>query len=174
MALTTLKSIDVEALKNLAEKGKQNPESVFTLKASTECQGQFLNAVTIRNLAPVMIDEPPRLLGTDTAPNPSEIVLAGLGACLSVGLMANATYRGIKLTEIRIELEGDINGSAVWGCGNTAEGNNPGISDIRVKVSLKGDATEEELDDIKRHALKWSPVANTLRNPVRIAMESLS
>lgn len=169
MSVVTLKSIDREKLMELAEKGLRTPEKASaTLKATIECKGEFLNEVRIRDLQPVMVDEPPRLLGTNTAPNPSEMVLAGLGACLSVGFMANATARGIRLHKIVLELEGDLNTSATWGVGNVTDGNYPGFREIRVKAIVKGDAPEEELEAIKQHALQWSPVANTLTHPVTV------
>ncbi|MDI3326957.1 MAG: OsmC family protein [Alicyclobacillaceae bacterium] len=171
MSIIALRSIDRDKLMELAEKGIRFPEKASaTLKATVECKGEFLNEVRIRDLPPVMVDEPPRLLGTNTAPNPSEVVLAGLGACLSVGFMANATARGIRLYEIVLELEGDLNTSATWGVGNTTEGNYPGFREIRVKATLKGDAPEEELEAVKRHALQWSPVANTLTHPVPVRL----
>jgi uncharacterized OsmC-like protein len=49
------------------------------------------------------------LLGDDTAPNPSEAVLAALGSCLSVGIHANAVYRNFRLTKVELELEGERN-----------------------------------------------------------------
>src|SRR3712207_8320588 len=53
------------------------------------------NLTYVRDLPAHVIDEPPGLLGEDTAPNPSEALLACLGSCLSVGIHANATMRGI-------------------------------------------------------------------------------
>ena len=44
-----------------------------------------------------IIDEPPGLLGDETAPNPSEAVLAALGSCIAVGIHANCVYKGIDL-----------------------------------------------------------------------------
>jgi hypothetical protein len=41
-----------------------------------------------------------------------------------------------------------------------------GFQAIRVKVLVEGDAPREELDDIVRHANMFSPVANTMRNPI--------
>ena len=41
-----------------------------------------------------------------------------------------------------------------------------GFQEIRVKVLIEGDASREELDDIVKHANYFSPVANTMRNPV--------
>ena len=108
-SFSCLRPLDAEGLKALGEKGKANPQSVVTLKAKTVCEGQFRNQTYVRNLQPMLIDEPPHLLGENNAPNPSEAVLAALGACLAVGVHANATARGICLTKLEMELEGDIN-----------------------------------------------------------------
>jgi uncharacterized OsmC-like protein len=140
-----------------------------TLKAKTVTEGQFRNLTFIRDLPPVVIDEPPHLLGQNTAPNPSEAVLAALGACLAVGYMANASQRGIDLSQISIEVEGDIDVSAVWGLGDTPEGKVAGFTAVRVKAHLVGGgASREELASIIENANKWSPVANTLRNNVLV------
>jgi hypothetical protein len=80
-----------------------------------------------------------------------------------VGIHANAVYRNIHLTKVELELEGDINITAVWGTGDTAEDKVVGFSAIRAKVHLEGDASREELDALIKHADRWSPVANTLR-----------
>lgn len=163
----SLRPIDCFGLTQLAEKGKTNPASgKVTLKAKTVTEGQFRNLTFIRDLAPVIIDEPPHLLGENTAPNPSESVLAALGACLAVGYVANASSRGITLSEISIELEGDIDVSAVWGLGDIPPEKVAGFTAVRIKAHLVGDASREELAEIVAHADRWSPVANTLRNPV--------
>ena len=162
-ASSTLRPIDCLGLDKLAKKGKAQPASgKVTLRAKTVTEGQFRNLTFIRDLAPVVIDEPPHLLGENTAPNPSESVLAALGACLAVGYMANASQRGIVLSEISIDV------SAVWGLGDTYEGKVAGFTAIRVKAHLVGNAPREELAEIVEWANKWSPVANTLRNNVAV------
>ena len=40
------------------------------------------------------------------------------------------------------------------------------LPDGTVKVLVEGDATREELDEIVKHANYFSPVANTMRNPI--------
>jgi hypothetical protein len=108
-SINTIIPVDRDELVRLSEKGKENPGAVRTLKAKTVLESKFRHLNYIRNLAPHVIDEPPGLLGDDTAPNPSEAVLAALGSCLSVGIHANAVYRNIRLTKVELELEGDIN-----------------------------------------------------------------
>lgn len=165
-----LRPIDPQGLAALAAKGIDDPQRIVTLKARTVCEGRFRNLTYVRDLPGFVIDEPPALLGDDTAPNPSEAALAALGACLSVGIHANATARGIRLSRIELTLEGDINVTAVWGVGDTDEAKRLGFTDIRVAIALEGDAPRERLDALIAHADRWSPVAATLRNPVALAV----
>lgn len=167
-----LRPLDAEGLKTLGEKGKANPDTVVTLSAKTVCEGQFRMQTYVRDLAPMLIDEPPHLLGENNAPNPSEAVLATLGACLAVGVHANATARGIKLSKLELELEGDINVTAVWGTGDLDEAKKLGFTEVRVKIDAEGDAPQEAIDDLISHSNVWSPVANTLRNNVNVVVES--
>jgi uncharacterized OsmC-like protein len=164
---TPLRPISKDGLVALAEKAKANPNVIKSLPVKTVCEGQFRNLTYVRDLPAHVIDEPPSLLGEDTAPNPSEAVLACLGSCLSVGIHANATMRGITLTKLELHLEGDINITGVWGIGDLSE-KRLGFTDIRVKVDIEGDASREELDALVAHSNVWSPVANTLRNPVNM------
>lgn len=171
VAPEVLDPIDKAGLSALAEKGKANPANIVTLKATTVCEGRFRNLTFVRDLDAHVIDEPPHLLGDDTAPNPSEATLASLGACLAVGMHANAVARGIQLTRLELELEGDINVTAVWGVGDVDPAKRLGFTEVRVKAHLEGDASREALDDLVSHSNDWSPVANTLRNPVNVCVD---
>lgn len=166
-----LRPLDAEGLSKLGEKGKADPQKVVTLKAKTVCEGQFRNMTYVRDLEPMLIDEPPHLLGEDNAPNPSEAALATLGACLAVGVHANATARGVKLSKLELQLEGDINVTAVWGTGDLDENKPLGFTDIRVKINAEGDASKEVIDGIIADSNVWSPVANTMRNNVGLTVE---
>src|ERR1700728_4332831 len=101
-----LAPIDKQGLEQLIVNGKANPKVIKTLKCKTVAEGKFRHANYIRNLAPYIVDEPPGLLGDDTAPNPSEASLAALGSCLAVGLHANAVHRGWTVNKLELELEG--------------------------------------------------------------------
>ena len=170
--MSCLRPLNAEGLSALGEKGRANPQSVVTLKAKTVCEGQFRMQTYVRDLEPMLIDEPPHLLGEDKAPNPSEAVLATLGACLAVGVHANATAQGIKLTKLELQLEGDINVTAVWGTGDLDEAKTLGFSAVRVKIDAEGDAPKAEIDKLISHSNVWSPVANTLRNNVTLEVSA--
>ena len=124
----------------------------------------------IRNLPPYIVDEPPGLLGDDTAPNPSEASLAALGCCIAVGLHANAVHLGWTVKKLELYLEGDLNITAVWGTGDVSE-KPVGFTDVRVKVDMECDAPKAEVDALIDHVVKWSPVANTFIRPVHLQVK---
>ncbi|MBE0471036.1 MAG: OsmC family protein [Methyloprofundus sp.] len=163
-----LRPIDNEGLKSLSEQGKANPDTIKTLKSKTVLEGQFKNLNYVRGLDPIIVDEPPGLLGEDTAPNPSEMALLSLGSCLSVGIQANATARGITLNKLEISLEGDINITAVWGTGDVDPNKLLGVREVRAFFDIEADCSKEELEGLVQHATKWSPVANTYINKVPV------
>lgn len=167
-----LQPINVEALRALAQKNIDNPEGARkTVRTHTEADGLFRNVTKIRDLEPVLVSEPPALLGDDSAPNPTEVAQAALAACISVGIQAIATHRGVTLTNIEIDIEGDIDISPTWGVGDLNDNKRPGVSDVRVKVKLDGDADRETLDQIHQDAIKWSPVVNTYTRPAVLTSE---
>jgi len=160
-----LDPIDKDRLAALAEKGKSDPTQVRTVKCRTVTEARFRQLNFVRTLPAHVIDEPPQLLGDDTAPNPSEALLAALGSCLAVGIHANAVARGIELSKIELELEGDINITSVWGTGDTAP-KPVGFTAIRARAYLDAKADRETLASLLAHAVAWSPVAGSVRNPV--------
>ncbi|GJE56863.1 OsmC family protein [Methylobacterium thuringiense] len=167
----TFEPIDRDALTALSERGRSDPTVVKTVRARTVAEGRrFRHLTYVRNLEAHVVDEPPALLGDDTAPNPTEALLAALGTCVAVGLQANAIARGWTVKGIEIESEGDINITSVWGTGDLSE-KAVGLTAVRLKARLDIEgATPAELDELVAHAGQWSPVLNTVKNPVSVSL----
>ena len=165
--LARLEPIDKNGLEKLSAAGKANPDVIKTVKCRTVAEGRFRHANYIRNLPPHIVDEPPQLLGDDTAPNPSEAALAALGSCVAVGIHANAVARNITIHKLELQLEGDLNITAVWGTGDISE-KPVGFTEVRISVALDADAPRQILNELIAHVLKWSPVANTFLRPVAV------
>ena len=164
---THLRPIDRDGLLAFAEKGRNNPASRGTNKVHTVMEGKYRSLSTVGKHEPVVVDEPLHLFGDDTAPAPGEIVLSGLGGCLAVGITAVATWKQVTLSRLEIFLEGDIGNPAAWGAGGALKAPpEMGFQAIRVKVEIEGDAPREVLDEIVQHANMYSPVANSMRNPI--------
>jgi uncharacterized OsmC-like protein len=161
--------VDAEGLDRLSCSAKADPNTgKKTLKAKTICEAGFRNMTYVRDLSPMLVGEPPALLGDDSAPNPSETALAALGSCISVGMLANATHRGVTLTKIEVEMEGDIDISAVWGVGDIPDAKVPGFTAVRCTVKLAGNTDDATLKEIHDNAIVWSPVVNTFRRPASV------
>ena len=168
---TRLSPIDKEGLEKLIKAGKEAPNVIKTLKCRTVAEGKFRHANYIRNLPAYIVDEPPTLLGDDTAPNPSEALLAALGSCISVGIHANAIAQNITIQTLEIELEADINITAVWGTGDLSKDKPLGFTEVRAKVNLEADVDSKTKQNLIAHALKYSPVANTIIRAVPLKAE---
>ena len=169
---TSLRPIDGTGLAAFAAKGKANPASRGTNKVHTVMEGQFRSFSNVADHHAVVVDEPLHLFGQNTAPAPGEIVLSGLGGCLAVGIHAVATWKKVRLSKVEVFLEGDIGNPAAWGAGGALEKTPPemGFQEVRVKVLIEGDAPREVLAEIVQHANYYSPVANTIRNPVKFSI----
>ena len=169
---TTLRPIDRDGLMAFAEKGRNNPASRGTNKVHTVVDGQFRTLNRVGQHAPVVVDEPPHLFGQDTAPAPGEMVLCALGGCLAVGITAVAAWKQVQLSKLELFLEGDIGNPAAWGAGGASKAPpEMGFQAIRVKVVIEGNAPREMLDEIVQHANVYSPVANSMRNPIAFAID---
>ena len=169
---TYLRPIDRDGLMAFAEKGRNNPGARGKNNVHTVMQGKYRSLSYVGKHEPVVVDEPLHLFGEDTAPAPGEIALSGLGGCLAVGITAVATWKKVSLSKLEVFLEADIGNPAAWGAGGAEmEPAQMGFQNIRVKIAIEGDASREELAEIVRQANFYSPVANTMRNPVPMSVE---
>ncbi len=112
-------------------------------------------------------DEPPVLLGENHGPNPVEYVLTGLAGCLTTSLVLYAAAQGIKIEEVKCELEGDLD---VQGLLGLSEDVRNGYENIRVTFKVRGDASEEQLEELVQLAQRRSPVFDIVSNPVPVSV----
>lgn len=166
--MTIINGIDLEVGQKIIETVKNNPEVGKTLwRTTTLWLGGTKAESTIRDFK-VCTDEPLNLGGTDTAPNPVEMVLAALGGCLVVGYSLNAAMLGIELQKIEIVLEGDIDLPGFFGLPTDIL---PGYSSVRARVFLKSDADLAQLEVVHQRVLATSPVGLTLSKNVKLEVE---
>lgn len=112
-------------------------------------------------------DEPPALLGDNTAANAVETVLHALASCLAVGFVYNAAAKGIRVESLDFDLEGDLDLRGFLGLDENVR---PGYSEIRVDYRVEADAPRDELVELCEYAQKTSPVVDLLRNPVDVSV----
>lgn len=164
-----INDVDFEAVRSLAGKIQSDPEvAATTWKANVVWKGGFASEVNVRDFASVPSDEPISLGGSDTAANPVEQLLGALGNCLAVGYAANATGLGIEISELSIDLEGDLDLHTFLGLNPNG---NAGYDAIRVSVTLESDATPEQLARLHQQVVDTSPVGQTLSRAVPVQID---
>lgn len=110
-------------------------------------------------------DEPPVLLGDNSGPNAVELLLQALAFCYAVGYVANAAVRGIEITHMDFEIEGDLDVRAFLGL----DGDRPGFDAIRATGRVSSpNATVEQLQELCSYVQDTSPVRDCLANAVPI------
>ncbi|MFM1965503.1 MAG: hypothetical protein RL134_1228 [Actinomycetota bacterium] len=161
-----LNDVDIEAVGGLIQAVSADPTKGATRwRAQVTWLGAFRSEAKVRSFAPIASDEPAALGGTDSAPNPVEQLLAALGNCLAVGYAANATARGIEISELTIDIAGNLDLHTFLGL---RPGGHAGFDDISVDVHLESDATAEQIAELHQHVLSTSPVGHTLRAAVPV------
>lgn len=177
--VTARNGIDVDQLVATIEAIKDNPSlGAFTFRASSSWQEGTYNKGSIQGFthagaedasraAPFELDgdEPPVLLGSNSGPNAVELLLQALGFCYAVGFVANAAARGIEISRMEYELEGDIDVRPFLGL----EGPRPGFTEIRARgIVSSPNATNEQLVELCQYVQDTSPVRDCLANPVPV------
>jgi len=110
-------------------------------------------------------DEPFELLGRNTAPNPQELLMGALNACITVGYVAGASMKGIALEKVEIETFGRLDLRGFLGIDAAVA---PGYDTIRYVVRIKGAGTAEQFQEIHETVARTSPNYFNLTQPVTI------
>jgi uncharacterized OsmC-like protein len=117
-------------------------------------------------------DEPPVLLGKDSAANPVEHLLHALASCLTTSMVYHAAARGIQIEEVESSLEGDLD---LQGFLDLDPKVRKGYQGIRVKFKIKANVADGQLEEIAQLGSGHSPVFDSLTNgvPVSVTAERL-
>jgi uncharacterized OsmC-like protein len=112
--------------------------------------------------------EPPVLLGNNEGANPVEFLLHALAGCVTTTFVLHATARNIAIRELSTELEGDLDMRGLLGLDDSVS---PGYEQIRIRMNVKADCSDEELDQLLAYTQQHSPVCNTVCRPVPVSIE---
>jgi uncharacterized OsmC-like protein len=113
-------------------------------------------------------DHPAVLVGRDNGPTPVEYVLHALAACLTAGLANIAAARGVRLTEVRSTVSGDIDLNGILGLNPDVRN---GYQNITVRFTVKGDAPAEKLREIVEQSRARSAVLDVITNQVPVIID---
>jgi uncharacterized OsmC-like protein len=112
--------------------------------------------------------EPPVLLGANEGANPVEFLLHALAGCVTTTTVLHAAARGIQIERLSTELVGSIDLQGLLALDDSVP---VGYEQIQIKMDIKADCSEEELDELLAFAQDHSPVYNTICGPVPVTVE---
>ena len=110
------------------------------------------------------------LLGTSEGANPVEFLPHALAGCVTTTFILHAMARGITIRELSTELKGDIDLQGLLGLDDSVSA---GYEQISIRMTVKADCSDTELDDLLSYAQQHSPVCNTVCRPVPVIIERI-
>lgn len=112
--------------------------------------------------------EPPVLLGTNEGANPVEFLLHALAGCVTTTFILHAAAKGVNIRSIATTLEGDMDLQGLLALDDAVS---PSYEQIRIKMDIKADCTDEELDELLAFSREHSPVCQSVCRPVPVIVE---
>lgn len=168
--------IDLDALQGVVGEVQQDAsKALVRFSVATRWTGQTSSRTTVKGYElggehiarnfEIAADEPHELLGTNTAPNPQELLMAAVNACMTVGYVAGASLHGITLDNLEIETTGQLDLRGFLGLDDSVAA---GYEAIDYTVRIAGNGTPEQFEEIHRTVMQTSPNYFNLARPIRM------
>src|SRR5689334_21227182 len=116
-------------------------------RSETTVSGFTMAGQRVSRTHTIVADEPCELLGSDCAPNPQELLMAAVNACMTVGYVAGAAVNGITLTKLEIRTKGTLDLRGFLGLSEEVPA---GYEAIDYEVTIAGNGTPDQFDEIHR------------------------
>lgn len=174
MANDHLNGLDVLALRDTAGVIASDPAKgaarfhVRTLwdggtRSRSTVNGYELSGQVIERRFEIESDEPLELLGGNSAPNPQELLMAAVNACMTVGYVANAALMGVSLSALEIEMQGTLDLRGFLGLSDDVPA---GYQSLDYTVRIAGDGTAQQFATIHEAVMRTSPNYFNMAHPI--------
>ena len=116
----------------------------------------------------VLTDMPAGMGGQASGANPGWLLRGALASCTATVIAMRAAKQGIALRTLEVTVESESDQRGLLGLDEKVSA---GLSGMRMRVKIAGDAGEQALHDLVGWADRHSPVGCTLRDAVPSALE---
>lgn len=168
--------IDLDALGQVVEGIQADPaKAKAAFHVTTRWAGQTRSETTVEAILlggerierdfRIVVDEPLELLGGNAAPNPQELLMTAVNACMMVGYVAGASMKGIDLEKVEIETRGELDLRGFLGLDADVPA---GYRTVDYEVRIKGNGTAQQFAEIHETVMATSPNYFNLSRPVRM------
>jgi uncharacterized OsmC-like protein len=113
-------------------------------------------------------DHPEIFASEDHGATPTETLLAALAGCLTAGIAAVATHRGVQLRSVTATVEADHDIRGILGADPDVRN---GFNGVRVRYTIDADASRADIEAIVAQSQKRSAVYDILTNPTAVTVE---
>jgi uncharacterized OsmC-like protein len=113
-------------------------------------------------------DHPEIFASEDNGATPTELLLAALAGCLTAGIAAVATNRGVQLRSVSAVVEADHDLRGILGADPDVPN---GFSGVRVRYAIDADASRADIEAIVAQSQKRSAVYDIVTNPTAVQVE---
>lgn len=151
-------------INNIEEKPKA-ATAVFRASSYSETDSFVVQSQT--RTFNTTIDEPRGLGGTDTGPNPVELLLSSLGGCQEIVYRAYAAVMGLSIDRIEVHAEGSLDLRGLLNLADVPSG----FSQISFTTKIISDEPEEKIRQLAEVVEKHCPVMDTLMREVTVTGE---
>jgi len=125
-------------------------------------QGQGSVATAVRaGRHEFVVDEPTALAGDDVAASPVEYALGALAACQVVVYRLYAQALGIRVDDIDLKAEGDLDARRLFGIDESVR---QGFGAVRLSIAISGPETAERYDELRAAVDAHCPVLDLFAN----------
>jgi uncharacterized OsmC-like protein len=143
-----------EAVATSPEAGRGSFETVTEWRDGAQ-------AVTRARSFVLETDEPAPLGGKDQHVDPMELLLAALGACLTIGWVTQARLRGVEFRKLRIKVRAPFDLRGYLALDPAVR---PGFSQLAYTVEVETTADAATLEEIRAATERTSPMFDNILN----------
>jgi uncharacterized OsmC-like protein len=175
---TIVNGLNTTALNGLIDTMKKNPDKgrvTFYSKSRWQDGMRSFTGFTGYKIDGTMVhektrefvllgDESVELSGTDAAPGAVEELMYAVATCVIAASNVNAALMGIKLTRLDVDIESDLDLHGLLALDPNVRA---GLTNVRMKITIAGDADEETLKKVAMLGYQYSPVSETTRNGIK-------
>lgn len=117
----------------------------------------------------ILFDEPEKMGGTNKGINPMAGLLSVMGACQAIVATMFAKKFGIEFSDFYLEIEGDMDMDGIM----QKKEVRTGFQEIRFKMHIKSENTDEELTEFAEFIEKNCPISDSLANGVKLVNQGV-
>lgn len=143
---------------------EDHSQKIKSWQAKVTWETGVKNAVQIRDFAPIIMDEPQPLGGSDEGANPVEMLIGTAGSCFAITFEVLASQQGIHLDSVEVIVDADLNAAVFLGL-EEGEG---GIINPTIHLHAKTSASKKQIEEIANIALQKSPVLASMKSDLQL------